>query len=387
LLIITPFRTSGDRESNWFAEGLTELLAAELARGPALRVRLARVTEAAAKPQLEAPYCLAGRVVGGAGRMRVIVRLIDVAGDRHLWGDSFDGDVRDVLTLQDLVVIGVLREMHPRILGEQIERARHADPAALTGFQLALRALPLALAPNRGGSVNSSADAVELLDQAMTLAPDCGLAVALSGWCHARSAYVAAGTRVAEKIARAGHLADRAGILAPDDPMVLAIRASIAHLAKEYETAEALATRSVAVDPTCAWGWDRLGWVHESTNRHGAAVSFFARAESIPVPYLDRAASLDGIGTAYLTVGRYKEAGALLKAAASVRPSSTGLHGKLAACYAQLGEKSAARAELAKLRGILPDVSAAQYVDGYPCRPGPFKDMLANSLTDIGMPA
>ena len=70
-----------------------------------------------------------------------------------------------------------------------------------------------------------------------------------------------------------------------------------------------------------------------------------------------------------------------------IRPGSTRLHGKLAACYAQLGDQPAARAELAKLRGILPDVSATQYVSGYPCNLGPFKDVLANSLTSIGMPA
>jgi tetratricopeptide (TPR) repeat protein len=332
-------------------------------------------------------YCLTGRVVRAIGRMRVIVRLVDVEEDRHLWGDSFDGDARDALTLQDLVVSGVFRDVYPRILGEQIKRARHVDPAALTGFDLALRALPFALSPNRSGSINSSERAVDLLDRAMTLAPDCGLAVALSGWCHARSANLTWSTKATEERAEACHMADRAGILAPADAMVLAIRASIAHLVGEYEAAESLATRAVAIDPTCAWGWDRLGWVYEATNRPDGALPFFARTERFPVPYLDQAASLDGIGTAYFSGGRYKEAAVLLRAAALMRPGSTGLHGKLAACYARLGDKSAAWAELAKLRRILPDVSATQYVNGYPCGLGPFKDVLANSLTSIGMPA
>ena len=141
------------------------------------------------------------------------------------------------------------------------------------------------------------------------------------------------------------------------------------------------------IDPTCAWGWDRLGWVHEAANRPDDALPFFARAERFPAPYLDKAASLDGVGTAYFTVGRYEVAAVLLREAALIRPGSTGLHGKLAACHAQLGDKPAARAELAKLRGILPDVSATQYVNGYHCSLGPFKDVLANSLTSIGMPA
>jgi adenylate cyclase len=169
--------------------------------------------------------------------------------------------------------------------------------------------------------------------------------------------------------------------------MVLAIRASIAHLAGEYAAAESLATRAIAIDPTCAWAWDRLGWVHEATNRPDGALPFFARAERIAAPYLDQAASLDGIGTAYFSAGRYEEAALLLRAATLIRPGSSGLHGKLAACYAQLGDNPAAWSELAELRSILPDVSAVQYVNGFPCSLGPFRDVLANSLTSIGMPA
>jgi hypothetical protein len=82
--------------------------------------------------------------------------------------------------------------------------------------------------------------------------------------------------------------------------------ASIAHLAGEYEAADSLAARAVAMDPICAYGWDRLGWVHEATNRPDDAMPFFARVQSIPAPYLDGAASLDGVGTAHFCAGRYQ---------------------------------------------------------------------------------
>jgi adenylate cyclase len=363
------------------AAGLGEMLAAELARARALSVRLAPAApDLAARPP-GARYCLMGRVTRGTDRVRVMVRLIDAEGDRHLWGDSFDGDAGDELTLQDLVVGSILREVPSRILGKQIERVRRADLGALTGSEIALRALPLALLP----SPNRSEQAIDLLDQAMTLAPDCALAYALAGWCDARSAIVAGKT--AGESTNGRPMADQAGILAPADPMVLAIRASIAHLAGEYEAAEVLATRAVAIDPTCAWGWDRLGWVHEAANRPDDAIPLFARAERIPAPYLDGAASLDGVGTAHFCAGRYQAAATVLRTAVLLRPGSTGLHGKLAACYVQLGDKAAARGQLAILRRILPDVSAEQYVSGFPCGFGSFRNVLANSLTEIGMPA
>ena len=102
-LVIAPFRTPGDRESNCLADALAELLAAELARGRVLAVRLATAS-ASAMRRPEARYCLTGRVTYVAGRVRVIVRLIDVEEERHLWGDSFDGEAGDELSFQDVVV-------------------------------------------------------------------------------------------------------------------------------------------------------------------------------------------------------------------------------------------------------------------------------------------
>jgi adenylate cyclase len=321
-----------------------------------------------------------GRVTHASDRVRVIVQFFDVADERHLWGDCYDGEACDVLTLQDRVVGGVLCAIQPSILGDHIERARRGDPATLSGLDIALRSLPDALSWNR------SERAVDPLCQAMMLDPDCALAAALAGWCHVRRA-TPWNSKAVEERTLGNRLADRAGLLAPADPMVLAMRASVAHLAREYAAADALAARAIARDPTCAWAWDRRGWVHEAIERPDDALPFFARVEGIPAPYLDGAESLNGVGTAHFCAGRYREAVVALRKAALVRSGSGALHGQLAACYVQLGDRAAARAELDILRRVLPDVSATQYVDGYPCGFASFKDALANSLTEIGMPA
>jgi TolB-like protein len=377
-LVIAPFQTSGDRESNCLAEGLREMLSAELARGRGLSVRLA--PRGYTLRRLGGSYCLAGRVTHIASRVRVTIRLVDIEEERHVWGDSFDGVAHDALALQDRVAAGVLCEVQPRILGELIGRAQRADLSTLGGTQMTLRALPLALLPKR------TDQALAMLGRAIALAPDCALAIGLVGWCHAKRATPwNAGTP--EERAKASRMADRAGILAPADPMVLALRASIAHLEREYEVAESLAARAVAIDPTCAWGWDRLGWVHEATERIDEAMPFFARVERIPAPYLDGAERLDGIATAHITAGRYAEALPVLRTAIRIRADSSDLHGKLATCYVRLGDKAAGRAELEKLRRLLPGVSAQLYVNSYPCAFDSFKNALANSLTEIGMPA
>jgi AraC-like DNA-binding protein len=73
-LVLAPFRTSGDRESNNLAETIVEQLAAELAQGRAVSVRLAR--PGTHRP--EGRYCLAGSVTRSAERARVILRLLDI---------------------------------------------------------------------------------------------------------------------------------------------------------------------------------------------------------------------------------------------------------------------------------------------------------------------
>ena len=84
---------------------------------------------------------------------------------------------------------------------------------------------------------------------------------------------------------------------------------------------------------------------------------------------------------------RFAEAVPVLRNAIGIRADSSGLHGKLATCYVRIGDKVAGRAELEKLRRLLPGISAQQYVNCYPCAFDSFKDALANSLAEIGMPA
>ena len=78
-------------------------------------------------------------------RTRVIVRLVDVAADRHVWGDSFDGSVNDPFELEDRVVDGVLCGVVSRITDAEIERVHNKAPTDLGTRDLALQALPLIL--------------------------------------------------------------------------------------------------------------------------------------------------------------------------------------------------------------------------------------------------
>jgi hypothetical protein len=110
--------------------------------------------------------------------VRVIVRLVDVATDRQVWGDSFDGSVNDPFALQDRVVDGVLCGVVSRITDAEIERARGKDPRDVGARDLALQALPLILDAN----LRSVRGAIAILDRAIDMDPADATAVAFLGY-------------------------------------------------------------------------------------------------------------------------------------------------------------------------------------------------------------
>ena len=103
---------SGDPTQDWFAEAMTDELITDLAKVSSLKV-ISRGSTAQFKgthrplPEigrtLHVDALVEGSVVRSGGHIRVTAQLIEVATDRHLWAESYDRDLRDVLTLQKQV--------------------------------------------------------------------------------------------------------------------------------------------------------------------------------------------------------------------------------------------------------------------------------------------
>ena len=96
----------------------------------------------------------------------------------------------------------------------------------LNAWELTMRAMPRALSINPA----SLGEALELLEQAMELAPTDALPVALAAWCHGhRSGHHFTKRAIAEKEA-ARDLAGRAAQLNTGDPVATALLAQLTHL-------------------------------------------------------------------------------------------------------------------------------------------------------------
>jgi TolB-like protein len=107
---VLPFKNiSSNLEQEYFADGLTDELITELARTRSVRV-ISRTSVMRYKDtnksvseitkELDVDAVVQGAVVRSGGRLRLSVQLVTASPERHLWADSYEGDIRDVLELQ-----------------------------------------------------------------------------------------------------------------------------------------------------------------------------------------------------------------------------------------------------------------------------------------------
>lgn len=134
-LVVLPLaNVSGDSDQEYFADGMTEALTSDLARLGALRVisRTSAMTyKGTRKPlptiarELNVDAVVEGSVLRVGQRVRIVAQLIQASTDTHLWTDSYERDLQDVLRLQSDVAQAIAREIRAAVTPQ--ERARLAD--------------------------------------------------------------------------------------------------------------------------------------------------------------------------------------------------------------------------------------------------------------------
>jgi TolB-like protein/DNA-binding winged helix-turn-helix (wHTH) protein/Tfp pilus assembly protein PilF len=116
-LAVLPLENlSGDASQNYFADGMTDELITNLAQISALRV-ISRTSvmlyKGARKPlpqiarELNVDAVVEGTVLRSGDQVRVTAQLIEASTDKHLWSQSYEGELRDTLALQNRVASAI----------------------------------------------------------------------------------------------------------------------------------------------------------------------------------------------------------------------------------------------------------------------------------------
>jgi len=146
-LAVLPLESlSNDPSQDYFADGMTDELISDLGQISALRV-ISRTSVMSYKnvrkplPQiareLDVDAVVEGTVLRSGDRVRITAQLIDASTDKHLWSQSYEGEVRDTLTLQNEVARAVADQIRVNLNPQEqiaLKSAKLVNPKAYESY-------------------------------------------------------------------------------------------------------------------------------------------------------------------------------------------------------------------------------------------------------------
>jgi TolB-like protein/Tfp pilus assembly protein PilF len=335
-LAVLPLENlSCDPEQEYFAEGLTEALITTLAKIGELRV-ISRTSvmlyRGVRKPlpeiarELGVDAVVEGTVLRAGERVRITAQLIDSPKESHLWAESYERDLRDVLALQAEVAQAIAREIQVKLTPQEQAHFAQVNPVDPEAYEAYLKGRYHWNRRSREGF----AKAVQYFQDAVAKDPTyasgyTGLADCLSilgFWSLVPPK---------EGCGKAKDLAQKA--LQIENGLAEA-HASLAFASMFYDydfiTAEREFERSVALNPQYATAHHFFGWCLALMGRHEEAYTELKRA--IRVDPCSSALHW-GFGFVYRRARRYDEAIEQYQKAIELDPSSAQAHAGLGMAY------------------------------------------------------
>ncbi len=172
-----PFvNMSGDKDNEYFSDGLTETLLHMLSQIPGLHVA-ARTSSFAFKGQnssieeiakkLGVAHVLEGSVQKSGQRVRITAQLIRAEDGFHVWSQNYDRTLEDIFAIQDEIATDVAEALDATLLGGSIKIA-HIETSNIGAYDTYLRAME----QQSIGSYGSLSNAESLFKQALAADPD-----------------------------------------------------------------------------------------------------------------------------------------------------------------------------------------------------------------------
>jgi len=142
-LAVLPLRNlSQDPEQEYFSDGMTDELITDLAKVSGLRIISHTSVERYKDTKRQLPEIarelgvdaiVEGTILRSGDRVRITAQLIDAHTDQHVWAESYERDLRDVLGLQGEVAQQIANQIGIKLTAGEERRlaAKHeVDPAA-----------------------------------------------------------------------------------------------------------------------------------------------------------------------------------------------------------------------------------------------------------------
>ncbi len=391
-IAVLPFTNmSGDKEQDYFADGITEDIITDLSKvsglfvvarnstftykGKAVKVR--QIAE-----DLGVRYVLEGSVRRAGGQVRINAQLIDAVKGNHLWAERYDRELRDVFAVQTDVTQHVVRELAVTLKANEQERLFRKHTQNVEAYDTFLRARQAWQPPTK----ESILRAKSLFERVIEL--DRRFAGGYAGLSFVHSLGVRQGFSASPKkdIERALELARKA--MAADDTFGWSYVAlgSAYLMTGEHDKAIAAMQDAVRIQPSDADAYSYLGFYLNYAGQGEEAIGPLKKAMRLN-PKMPSHRYMSFLGRAYFIAGRYEEAIATINQRynAFARRGASPL-AYLAAAYAATGRDEKARATMKLLLDKRRKMSLSTFGHLPIYKRAEDRERLAKLLRKAGMP-
>ncbi len=356
LAVLPLVNLARDPEQEYFTDGMTEELISGLAKIRTLRV-ISRTSvirfKGTNKPmseiarELGVDAVVEGTVRRAGDRVRITVQLIEASTDQHLWADSYEGDLQDVLTLQSRVALAITAEIRETLTPEERTRLDKRPTTSPEAHEAYLKGLYSWNKRTKEGFIKAS----ELFQEAIRKDPNYALAYAgLADTYELMAEYQYLPT--AEGLLKAKAAALKA--LEIDDSLAEAHTslAAILQLKWDWEAGEREFRRAIELNPNYATAQFWYGYYLKLVGRFDESLLHTKRAlELDPLSFIIRM----NLADVYFRSGDLERALTQARQAVELDPGRALPHRMLGAVYSMRGMTDEAIVELEKAHALNPE--------------------------------
>jgi adenylate cyclase len=378
---------SGDPEQEYFSDGIAENIITTLsqldelfviARNSSFIYKGKPVKVQQVSRELGVSYVLEGSVQKSGDRVRITAQLIDAKNGQHLWAERYDREFKDIFEIQDEITWKIVTAL--RVELTEGEQARLMSKA-YENSDVFMKALQANSAWNKGtkeGLIRYGQLAQEIVD----MAPDSPAGYSMLGWYH----NVLAERRISprENIKKAFEMAQKALSLDESYGFSHALLGKIYLLMRKYEKAIVSGKRAVELQPNGALAHQTLGTILDFAGHIDEAIAHLNQA--IRLNPFKAYYYYYSLGRCYTHKGQYEDALTEFKKALQRVPDAWFIHLSLAMTYILLDREEEARASVAKVLELNPNISVAGVSKMLRWKDQAYNKFLIDTMRKAGVP-
>jgi adenylate cyclase len=364
-IAVLPFvNMSGDKEQEYFSDGITEEIITALSKVPDLfvisrqstftykskAVKVKQVSE-----ELGVRYVLEGSVRKESAKVRITAQLIDALSGHHLWAERYDRDLKNIFALQDEITMKIITALQVKLTAGELATVWAKGTKNLEAYLKYMEAFANYSHQTKEGN----ALAKKLAEEVIALDPNYPRGYIVWAQTHLWDILLGTTKSPDQSMVKATELVKKAIALDDSETTAHGMLGAIYLMSRQYDKAIAQVERAISLNPNSWDSFIRYGFILLNSGRPEEAIPVLKNARRLnPSPSQFYFLHL---ATAYRLTGRYRDAIETAKEALKYVPDNINIYLQLTAAYSLMGREEEARVAAAEVMKINPKFSLEWY--------------------------